>query len=465
MKQFKKSLFIFRRDLRFYDNTALYEALKQSQEVFLCFIYDPRQITRANKYRSQRAIQFMNESLAELEHDAKKKKTRLNICYGKATNVLAQLITDNAIDAVFVNRDYTPFAKKRDQELQNICTKKQIAFNSYDDILLHTPETYLKDDGTPYHVFTPFFRKAIQKLAPNIKKYSFENLAQTSLVLAKKLYPKNSIILQKQKNTVPQGGRKQALKIIQRLKDFRSYDKTRDIPSIPTTHLSAHIKFGTCSIREVYWALYKTFGRAHPLIRQLYWHDFYVIIAKHYPHIFGAPFALKYNTINWNKSTSWFDRWKKGKTGFPIVDAGMRQLNATGFMHNRVRMITASFLVKDLGIDWRWGEKYFAQHLTDYDPAINNGNWQWIASTGSAHQPYFRVFNPWQQQKRFDPQCVYIKKWVPELEPLTAKEIHKWTSTDKIKPVKYPKPLVDHRIQADLFIKILKKAKKRQSLL
>ncbi len=219
-------------------------------------------------------------------------------------------------------------------------------------------------------------------------------------------------------------GRLAGLKLLKNVCSGKDYLAKRDIPSLDaTSHLSAHLKFGTVSAREVFYALKALRGDAHPMIEQLYWRDFFTHVAYYFPHVFSGCFYEEYDAICWSRDKDIFLSWCEGSTGVPLVDAGMRELNTTGFMHNRVRMVVASYLVKDLHIDWRWGERYFATRLVDYDPALNNGNWQWAASTGCDHQPYFRIFNPWRQQGRFDPQCAYIKKWVPELKARTPKEI------------------------------------------
>lgn len=219
---------------------------------------------------------------------------------------------------------------------------------------------------------------------------------------------------------------------------------SRNLPSLSgTTGLSAHHKFGTISIRESYWAVRSALGKSHTLVRELYWRDFFTHIGFHYPHVLSGCFHERYDTLKWENDEVKFKAWCQGRTGFPIVDAGMRELNITGFMHNRMRMITASFLVKDLHIDWRWGEKYFAQRLVDYDPLVNNGNWQWAASTGCDAQPYFRIFNPWLQQAKYDPKCLYIKQWVKELAGCTPKRIHR--IQDNI-PTEYVSPIVDHAV-------------------
>jgi deoxyribodipyrimidine photo-lyase len=230
---------------------------------------------------------------------------------------------------------------------------------------------------------------------------------------------------------------------LEQLKTQSGYLSQRDFPALAsTTGLSAYLKFGCCSVREAYYAVIQALGGEHPLIRQLYWRDFFTHIAFHFPHVFGHAFHQQYDNIAWKNNLDDFQAWANGLTGFPIVDAGMRELNQTGFMHNRVRMVVASFLVKDLHISWRWGERYFAQHLIDYDPCVNNGNWQWAASTGCDAQPYFRIFNPWLQQQKFDADCVYIKQWIPELRPFQPNTIHRWHKNPQ--PSDYPLPRLDH---------------------
>jgi deoxyribodipyrimidine photo-lyase len=256
------------------------------------------------------------------------------------------------------------------------------------------------------------------------------------------------------------GGRTEGLKRLRLIDGMTSYKADRDIPALgATTMLSAHHKFGTISIRETYWRAAEAFGVSCHLISELYWRDFFTHIAWHFPHVFKGAFRPEYNALEWNRSKKDFQRWCEGKTGFPIVDAGMRQMNETGYMHNRVRMIVASFLVKDLHINWQRGEKYFAQKLLDYDPAVNNGNWQWAASTGCDAQPYFRIFNPWLQQKKFDPDAEYIKRWVPELKNVSVKDIHQGYKPNLFSDVKYPEPMVDHAAERQETLKRFKALK------
>lgn len=229
----------------------------------------------------------------------------------------------------------------------------------------------------------------------------------------------------------------------------KNYAETRDFPALQSTsQLSAHLKFGTVSVREVFYAVVQALGEEHPLLRQLYLRHFFTHIAYYFPKVFGHAFIDKFDKVAWDNNLEIFQAWAAGKTGFPIVDAAMRDLNATGNMHNRLRMVVASFLVKDLHISWRWGERYFAQHLLDYDPCLNNGNWQWAASTGCDAQPYFRIFNPWLQQQKFDPDCVYIYQWLPELRGVPAKVLHNWHKTHY--GDFYPAPIIDHSQAAEI---------------
>lgn len=442
-KKYKKSLYIFRRDLRLHDNTALIEALKNSEEVIPCFVFDPRQVGK-NPYRSINAIQFMIESLKYLKRELAKREARLYLFAGEVEKVVAELIVSETVDAVFVNRDYTPFSRKRDQRLKSQAAKRGVDFNSHFDLLLTEIGTVMSGAGTPYTVYTHFANKAAKIPVRRPKKNSFRNYISKSIRLEKpqlleSVLPKAEF----NKEIFIDGGRKNALKLMKRLKGLSNYDQERNLPAMEaTTGLSAHNKFGTVSIREVYHAIAGSLGSSHALIRELYWRDFFTHVAYHFPHVFGHAFHHKYDSLHWDNNRRKFKAWRDGETGFPMVDAGMRQLNASGFMHNRVRMIVASFLVKDLHIDWRWGEKYFAQKLIDYDPSVNNGNWQWAASTGCDAQPYFRIFNPWIQQRKFDPDSNYIKKWVPELRPYQSKQIHKLEKGISLKG--YRKAMVEH---------------------
>ncbi|MDX8431161.1 MAG: deoxyribodipyrimidine photo-lyase [Candidatus Algichlamydia australiensis] len=411
--KYKKTLFLFHRDLRLQDNLGFIEAVEHSETVFPVFIFDKKQVGKENTYFSENAFQFMLESLEELE---KELDGKLSFFQGNTLELIPQIIKKYQIEALFCNRDYTPFARKRDNNIKKICAELGIDFSIFDDALLNPPEKVVKKDGKPYEVFTPYYKSASLHLVSYPKRHvggKYEKISRDRLPE----YKKNPHIF-------VNGGRERAKKILVGIENLRNYANERDFPYInQTSKLSAHHKFGTISIRETYHVIKKKLGPSHPLIRQLYWRDFFTHIAFFYPHVFGNAFQHRYSSINWRSSEKDFALWCEGKTGFPFVDAGMRQLNKTGWMHNRLRMVVASFLTKDLLIDWRLGERYFAQKLVDYDPCVNNGSWQWASSTGCDAQPYFRIFNPWLQQKRFDPEGKYIKEYVPELKGYDPKSL------------------------------------------
>lgn len=401
----------------------------------------------------------MIESLTDLDEQLQEKEGRLFLFYGETKEVLRSLIKTAGINAVFVNHDYTPFSIHRDLNLKNECAENRVVFKDYPDYLLNEPYEVLRDDGGIYSVYTPFKNKSMENEVrkPQDNLYTHYYIKPVPDEVGEDIFSK--VLPVENEHIFIHGGRKNGLKMLDDIARHKNYDTERDIPSIPgTTGLSAHHKFGTLSIREVYHKVCEKLGKVHTLVKQLYWRDFFVHVGYHYPEILGSAFHEKYNKINWRRDEQDFQAWCEGRTGFPIVDAGMRELNATGFMHNRVRMVTASLLVKDLQIDWRWGEKYFAQKLIDYDPFVNNGNWQWVASTGCDVQPYFRIFNPWRQQERFDPECKYIKKWVPELNNLTPQEIHQWSGGGgSLFAPNYPPPMVDHARESEKIKEIFKK--------
>lgn len=445
-KRYKLSLHIFRRDLRLIDNTALREALESSESVIPCFIFDKRQI-EDNAYKSSASLQFMAKSLQELDEALKQKGSKLYCFYGIAEEIIEQILSEKKIEAVYVNRDYTPFSIARDAVLETLCIKHSAIFRTYNDALLNEPEDIFKKDGTPFTIFTYFMRRAkyfhVREPETNrMSNYFKGTISNTNTDGFKKLLKLNN------PNLAVKGGRNEGLKLLKAIHKLTDYDTVRNIPALDgTTHLSAHHKFGTVSIRETFSAILNTFNHQHSLITECYWRDFFTHIAFHFPHVFAGAYHEKYNKIKWKENKKHLRAWCEGMTGFPIVDAGMRELNTTGYMHNRVRMITASFLCKDLHLDWHLGEKYFAQQLVDYDAAVNNGNWQWAASTGCDAQPYFRIFNPWLQQAKFDPDCLYIKKWIPELAHISPKSIHKLATDAPDKLTNYPRPIVDHSKQ------------------
>lgn len=451
MPKYKKTLFIFRRDLRLEDNTGLIHALKNSNQVIPCFIIDTEIMNNLKKATSR--IKFLNESLMDLNEQLNKRKSSLKIFKGKPDEIINEIISKHKIDAVFLNGDHTKFSQKKEIQIKKVCMKNNIDFNKYADYLLHIPDEIHTKEQKPYTVYSFFFKTAKTIPVRKCIKNNFNNYYNSKI--------KKDILKEfKEKNEEKGlGGRSNAVKILKKINQYKDYQKTRDYPNLDkTTRLSAHIRFGTVSIREVYHSIKKKLKEDHILIGEIYWREFFTYILHYYPNSKFKTFKKKFENIQWSQNKQDYRRWCKGETGFPIVDAGMRQLNKTGFMHNRVRMIVASFLTKDLHINWKWGERYFAEKLTDYDPAVNAGNWQWAASTGCDAVPYFRIFNPWLQQEKFDKSCNYIKKWIPELCELEPDEIHRlW----KIYPsgLTYSKPILDHRIEASITKDIFKKQK------
>lgn len=447
------SIFIFRRDYRIYDNIGFIECMKNNKKVYPIFIFTPEQI-KTNDYKSSNAVQFLIESLKELENDI-----NLNIFFGKDIKVLKKIINKEKIESIYTNTDYTPYSKKRDKKLQKFCNKLNIKLSLHHDICLFEPGTIKNKSGKTYQKFTPFYKTVLKLDSPNkpvsiknIKTYKTKNKYSINWEETNKYYTFN-------KNMNTKGGRKNGLKIVNSIKNHKEYDDTRNQLSLKTTHLSSYIKFGCVSIREVYHKLLKEFGKEHSLIRQLIWRDFYYHLGFKFPKVFGKPLKSKYEDIKWSKDNTTFKSWTEGETGFPVVDASMRQLNNTGYMHNRGRLIVASFLIKNLQHNWLKGEKYFAQKLIDYDPLVNNGNWQWVSSTGADSQPYFRIFNPWTQSKKFDKDCEYIKKWIPELKEVNPKHIHQWDKYYNLyENIDYPKPIIDYKKSREITLNIYKKS-------
>lgn len=443
------TLFIFRRDLRAHDNTALIEAARSGSLILTCFIFDPVQIER-HDYFSEKGFQYMLESLESLASSLRERGGLLHFFLGKPHEVIQMLSEQLDIRRLCVNRDYTPYAKSRDQMIELVCERRGIQFESYHDALLSEPGSVLTKAGLPFTVFTPFMKAARaqvvrkpQNFPDHINGYTESVGGSLSPAELEKLLPARSTL------SFIKGGTPTAHGQLTRLSKMTNYAEERNIPSLQATSgLSAAHKFGAISIRETYHAALDSLGSDTSLISELYWRDFFTHLAFHYPRVFGNAFQEKYNALRWENDEVKFRRWCEGTTGFPIVDAGMRQMNATGYMHNRVRMITASFLCKDLHIDWRWGEKYFAQKLIDYDPCVNNGSWQWSASTGADAAPYFRIFNPWSQQKKFDPEGDYIRQWVEELKGCDADTLHGLELPLMASPSGYPPPMVDHKSES-----------------
>lgn len=443
----ENGLFVFRRDLRIIDNIGLHHFSKFVNRIYAVFIFTPEQLQN-NSYKSNNAVQFMFDSLKDLRTSIQSMGGELIFCYGDNIKVLKTIVRAINIHAIGFNLDYSPYAIKRDKDISDFCSMNNIHLCTSHDYYLHVPGSILNGSGNTYQKFTPYYNTARSVSIDTPKKYKkiafgvFQgNLScSISYIHARKRFVQENI------HIMVEGGRKNAFIALKHAKhNNKNYSASRNMVSLPTSQLSAYIKFGCLSIREVYFA----FRDIEPFVRQLFWRDFYANILYAFPHVLGSSMKSKYDNIKWRNNSQWFDKWCKGETGFPIVDAGMRQMNQTGYMHNRARLIVMSFLIKTLLIDWKLGEKYFARKLTDYDPASNNGNIQWVMGGGSDSNPYFRIFNPWNQTLDYDPECVYIKKWVPMLKDVLNKDILNWHSEWSNYDVGYFKPMVDYSTQRE----------------
>lgn len=468
-------IFLFHRDLRLQDNTTLIYQLKTlKNKIIPIFIFTPEQIdSKRNKYFSNNSIQFMVETLQELRKVITMYKGELYFFYGDTIKVLSQIHLKVKIESIAFNIDYTPYAKKRDESIRNFSKKNNIRVFCKEDYALYDfldGQTLKKNDKKPYLVYTPFYKFVSENLkvrpVDTFTRFSFEknqNLQKIpSFFDAEKkledLYVANS-------NINVRGGRENGLKILKNANKFKHYTKCRNTLSYETTQLSAYLHYTPISIREVY----KKFHGNTGIFRELVFRDFYMNIVHYFPHVLegqikakNKSFRQEYDKVKWKPKSLNFEKWCKGVTGFPVVDAGMRQMNSTGYMHNRCRMIVSNFLVKDLHIDWRFGEQYFATKLEDYDPINNSSGWQWSTGNGTDPQPYFRILNPWTQQRDYDPNCIYIKKWIPELQSVDKKDIQNWfnPSVRKKYNIDYPAPMVDHDVQRKITLQIYKKALK-----
>lgn len=421
------SLFWFRRDLRLDDNVALTNALSGNDPVLPVFIFDKNIL--AELPADDARIQFIHEQLQKIHKELNPLGSGIKVLIGQPKTIFEQLIQAYKIRTVFFNRDYEPYALQRDKEISSFLKEKGIEVANFKDQVLLEKDEILKSDGTPYTVYTPyknkwlaeFSERPIPDSAPELKKENF-------LTFESELPSLQEI-----------GFEPSGIEVKQfRLSQLSTYSKERDFPALnATTNLSPHLRFGTVSIRDI---IRKT--KDNPVfLSELIWREFFMQILYHFPHVVDQSFRPKYDKVPWRNDTTEFEKWCRGETGYPMVDAGMRELNQTGYMHNRVRMITASFLCKHLLIDWRWGEAYFARKLLDYELSSNNGNWQWAAGTGCDAAPYFRVFNPTTQLQKFDKDKIYIRKWLPEYG----------TSA-------YPKPIVDHKMARERAISTYKEA-------
>lgn len=423
-------IFWFRRDLRLDDNIGLYHALQSQYPVLPIFIFDNDILKNLDNKRDRR-VDYIYQAAESINQELKSVNSRLEVFNGKVMNAFIKLEDKYELKAIFCNRDYEPYTIKRDTEIYNYFKKKNIPFLAYKDQVIFDKNDVLKDDGKPYTVFSPYSKKWRSSLNNEyfqeyrIKKYNFLRLSYKDILNLKDIgFERTDInFIKPELNPA----------IID------NYDKTRNFPAINgTTRLSVALRFGTISIRHCV-----NFALQHNDIwlTELIWREFFMQILYHFPQVVNNSFKPKYDNIKWINNESHFKKWCEGQTGYPIVDAGMRELNETGFMHNRVRMITASFLCKHLLIDWRWGEAYFAEKLNDYDLSANNGNWQWACGSGCDAAPYFRIFNPSTQAEKFDKDNVYIKRWVPEFEYIN-----------------YPQPMIEHKAARERALKAYSEA-------
>jgi deoxyribodipyrimidine photo-lyase len=427
------SIFWFRRDLRLNDNAGLYHALKSGNPILPLFIFD-KEILDELEDKDDARVTFIYQTIENLRHELHKHGSSLLVIYDKAEDAWNTIIKEHQITAVYTNHDYEPYATQRDNAVKEKFIKHNIELKTFKDQVIFEKDEVVKDDGKPYTVYTPYQRKWYNTLKPfYLKAYPTEKYLN-NLVKIKNLHlpTLKEMGFEKSSMHFPD----------QQYKDvIGDYKEKRDFPAVKgTSHIGLHLRFGTVSIRE----LARTAHAQHEKtwLNELIWREFYMMILHHFPKTMDHAFRPEYDRIKWVNDEKQFKAWCEGNTGYPIVDAGMRELNATGFMHNRVRMITASFLSKDLLIDWRWGEHYFARKLLDYEMASNVGGWQWAAGSGTDAAPYFRIFNPDAQTKKFDPDLQYIKKWVPEYADFS----------------KYPKPIIDHAFARDRCLKAFKAA-------
>jgi deoxyribodipyrimidine photo-lyase len=426
-------LFWFRRDLRLDDNAGLYHALKSGYPVLCLFIFDTEILDKLEDKQDAR-ITFIHQTITHLSAELAKHNSSLLVYNDTVEKTWQQLLKKYTIAAVYTNHDYEPYAQTRDETVGKLLGKHNIDFKTCKDQVIFEKDEVIKDDGKPYTVFTPYSNKWRQKLNGfYLKPYPVKKYLKNLLKLNHTAIPiLKQIGFEKNDREFPDQG----YKIV-----IADYAEKRDFPAIKgTSHIGLHLRFGTLSIRQL--ANDANSAGEKTWLNELIWREFYMMILYNFPKTVDHAFRPEYDRIKWINNELQFEAWCKGETGFLLIDAGMRELNATGYMHNRVRMVTASFLTKDLLIDWRWGERYFAAKLLDYEMASNVGGWQWAAGSGTDAAPYFRIFNPDSQLKKFDPELQYIKKWVPEYSDIS----------------KYPKPIIDHVSARERCLKVFKTA-------
>lgn len=408
------SIFWFRRDLRISDNIGLNKVLNSGKKVLPIFIFDPSILSELPKNDAR--VSFIHSSLRKMDETLKKHNSGVKIYFDSPKNAWKKIINEYSIDSVFTNKDYEPYARERDAEISKLLNENGVELKLFKDQVIFEENEITKDNGLPYTVYTPYKKKWLSRFtAQDIAEYPVDFWG--NYYQFENNFPSLSAIGFEESN--------------QKVKDFQldnleNYSENRNLPAVDgTSHLSVHLRFGTVSVREII----RQMKHNEVFLSELIWREFFMQILYHFPKVVQNNFRPKYDGIQWRNNKEEFKAWCEGKTGYPMVDAGMRELNETGYMHNRVRMVVASFLIKHLLVDWRWGEAYFAEKLLDYDLSANNGNWQWSAGTGCDAAPYFRVFNPIEQLKKFDPKFEYIRKWVKDLDTFD-----------------YPQPIVEHKM-------------------
>jgi deoxyribodipyrimidine photo-lyase len=416
----------FRRDLRLEDNMALLSALKSNLPVLPVFIFD--QNILEDLPQNDARLSFIHQELAQIHQHLKQRGSGILALRGDPHAIWSSLLTRFEIRAVFWNKDYEPYARDRDNSIRNLLESNGVEVNEYKDQVIFEEGEILKNDGKPYTVFTPYKNKWLEKLQAQHVTVSTDGTLSGFFKHETKFPTLKEIGFLKSTLKTPQYD----------ISRVETYEAERNLPAVDSTsRLGPHLRFGTVSIRQLFTDIY---SRSEVFLSELIWREFFMQILFHFPGVVSGNFRRKYDGIHWRNKEKEFDIWCRGETGYPLVDAGMRQLNQTGFMHNRVRMVVASFLCKHLLIDWCWGEAYFAKQLLDYELSSNNGNWQWAAGTGCDAAPYFRVFNPSAQQERFDPNFEYVQRWLPE-----------YGTND------YPQPMVDHQFARERAIATYKR--------
>lgn len=425
-------VFWFRRDLRLEDNAGLYEALNTDNDVLPLFIFDKNILNELPK--NDVRVTFIHKLLTDINTELGKDKKSLAVFYDDPESVFKKLIKENDITAIYTNHDYEPYAQKRDKVIHELLSANDIVFKTFKDQVIFERNEVVKDDGSPYVVYTPYMKKWKERFAKEgVLQYSSQKKLSN---ISTHSYPFLSL---KEIGFLESDIKPEPFDISNNL--ISHYAATRDFPAVDgTSHLGPYLRFGAVSIRKM--VKKASDNKKETFLNELIWREFFMQIVWHFPHTITKSFRPAYDNIKWRNDETDFKAWCEGKTGYPMVDAGMRELNATGHMHNRVRMVVASFLCKHLLIDWRWGETYFAEKLLDYEQSSNVGNWQWAAGSGVDAAPYFRVFNPTEQVKKFDKSLEYIKKWVPELEDLSYV------------------PIVDHKEARERVLRVYKEAVK-----